>query len=169
MGNANLRVLTERDEALLQCDGVLTTLHELRLLVKQLTDFRTMLWPPNPYTLQLQQHVVAHQEAYESLEAALASQYRPSRRSIRQGLSSSKSSWIHKTSFQLKKQQEMQYQQMPTQGYQMPMQQSYGYSTDAQYMPQQTSGVKYGAAMPAQRSEERRVGKECRSRWSPYH
>ena len=22
---------------------------------------------------------------------------------------------------------------------------------------------------PAQRSEERRVGKECRSRWSPYH
>src|SRR5256885_3053039 len=24
-------------------------------------------------------------------------------------------------------------------------------------------------AMPAQRSEERRVGKECRSRWSPYH
>src|SRR5258708_30651647 len=25
------------------------------------------------------------------------------------------------------------------------------------------------AAMPAGRSEERRVGKECRSRWSPYH
>src|SRR5256885_8346270 len=24
-------------------------------------------------------------------------------------------------------------------------------------------------AMPASRSEERRVGKECRSRWSPYH
>src|SRR5260370_26231352 len=24
-------------------------------------------------------------------------------------------------------------------------------------------------AAPAQRSEERRVGKECRSRWSPYH
>src|SRR3712207_9187057 len=23
--------------------------------------------------------------------------------------------------------------------------------------------------MPASRSEERRVGKECRSRWSPYH
>ena len=23
--------------------------------------------------------------------------------------------------------------------------------------------------MPHQRSEERRVGKECRSRWSPYH
>ena len=22
---------------------------------------------------------------------------------------------------------------------------------------------------PAKRSEERRVGKECRSRWSPYH
>ena len=25
------------------------------------------------------------------------------------------------------------------------------------------------AALAAQRSEERRVGKECRSRWSPYH
>ena len=24
-------------------------------------------------------------------------------------------------------------------------------------------------SMVAQRSEERRVGKECRSRWSPYH
>ena len=24
-------------------------------------------------------------------------------------------------------------------------------------------------AKPAERSEERRVGKECRSRWSPYH
>ena len=26
-----------------------------------------------------------------------------------------------------------------------------------------------GAGCPAVRSEERRVGKECRSRWSPYH
>ena len=25
------------------------------------------------------------------------------------------------------------------------------------------------AAMDGHRSEERRVGKECRSRWSPYH
>src|SRR5256885_3872214 len=25
------------------------------------------------------------------------------------------------------------------------------------------------AQLPADRSEERRVGKECRSRWSPYH
>ena len=24
-------------------------------------------------------------------------------------------------------------------------------------------------ALTAERSEERRVGKECRSRWSPYH
>ena len=38
-------------------------------------------------------------------------------------------------------------------------------------------GVKYttftdwvkGNAYPRIRSEERRVGKECRSRWSPYH
>ena len=26
-----------------------------------------------------------------------------------------------------------------------------------------------GADLKAERSEERRVGKECRSRWSPYH
>ena len=30
------------------------------------------------------------------------------------------------------------------------------------------SGVK-GIALNLERSEERRVGKECRSRWSPYH
>ena len=27
----------------------------------------------------------------------------------------------------------------------------------------------YTDVFPKQRSEERRVGKECRSRWSPYH
>ena len=27
----------------------------------------------------------------------------------------------------------------------------------------------FGAAVAVSRSEERRVGKECRSRWSPYH
>src|SRR2546430_17327372 len=37
-----------------------------------------------------------------------------------------------------------------------------------------SSGKKYldflgGIAVNALRSEERRVGKECRSRWSPYH
>ena len=31
------------------------------------------------------------------------------------------------------------------------------------------SGVIGRAAVPSGRSEERRVGKECRSRWSPYH
>ena len=30
-------------------------------------------------------------------------------------------------------------------------------------------GVSALAAVGATRSEERRVGKECRSRWSPYH
>ena len=30
-------------------------------------------------------------------------------------------------------------------------------------------GVKTEIANPDDRSEERRVGKECRSRWSPYH
>src|SRR2546430_15638705 len=29
--------------------------------------------------------------------------------------------------------------------------------------------VDVGDPVPAVRSEERRVGKECRSRWSPYH
>src|SRR2546422_10649461 len=28
---------------------------------------------------------------------------------------------------------------------------------------------RWAAGLPADRSEERRVGKECRSRWSPYH
>ena len=31
------------------------------------------------------------------------------------------------------------------------------------------STVKYGTLETFARSEERRVGKECRSRWSPYH
>src|SRR5256885_8468879 len=30
-------------------------------------------------------------------------------------------------------------------------------------------GILSGAAKSVKRSEERRVGKECRSRWSPYH
>ena len=29
--------------------------------------------------------------------------------------------------------------------------------------------IKYASDAGADRSEERRVGKECRSRWSPYH
>ena len=32
-----------------------------------------------------------------------------------------------------------------------------------------SENAEYDAAKDAQRSEERRVGKECRSRWSPYH
>ena len=32
-----------------------------------------------------------------------------------------------------------------------------------------TLNVKKMAVKLAKRSEERRVGKECRSRWSPYH
>src|SRR2546425_4450546 len=31
------------------------------------------------------------------------------------------------------------------------------------------SGFAYAGDTPPGRSEERRVGKECRSRWSPYH
>src|SRR5436309_16084044 len=35
--------------------------------------------------------------------------------------------------------------------------------------PQRTCGSPRPCPSPATRSEERRVGKECRSRWSPYH
>ena len=31
------------------------------------------------------------------------------------------------------------------------------------------TGAQVKGPIPLQRSEERRVGKECRSRWSPYH
>src|SRR5215813_8777905 len=34
---------------------------------------------------------------------------------------------------------------------------------------QPSTGVNGGSTMSAHRSEERRVGKECRSRWSPDH
>ena len=40
-----------------------------------------------------------------------------------------------------------------------------------QYIGQQVGGIDklQVPAKDADRSEERRVGKECRSRWSPYH
>src|SRR5256885_17142751 len=34
---------------------------------------------------------------------------------------------------------------------------------------EQTEGAKFWLQVLTERSEERRVGKECRSRWSPYH
>ena len=36
-------------------------------------------------------------------------------------------------------------------------------------LPKTTPGIVIVQHMPPVRSEERRVGKECRSRWSPYH
>ena len=36
-------------------------------------------------------------------------------------------------------------------------------------LPQLEAGTFQGEKHPFLRSEERRVGKECRSRWSPYH
>ena len=33
----------------------------------------------------------------------------------------------------------------------------------------QVGGTQAGSGIDLSRSEERRVGKECRSRWSPYH
>jgi len=171
VGNANLRVLAERDEALLQCDGILTTLHEFTLLVKQLSDFCTMHWPQqNPYKWHQQQHV-AHQEACDanvhSLEAALASQHQAleaqRKATLEQQQKQPDTQDKLQRQDQLKKQQEMQYQQTPTQGYQMPMQQSYC-STCAQYMPQQTSGVKYGAAMPSRQTSSMQHGGYCASK-----
>src|SRR5690348_18110764 len=37
------------------------------------------------------------------------------------------------------------------------------------YKVQRTINASLNAATSTRRSEERRVGKECRSRWSPYH
>ena len=42
------------------------------------------------------------------------------------------------------------------------------YSTDGENWTRKTVGTESWYAI-AFRSEERRVGKECRSRWSPYH
>ena len=39
-----------------------------------------------------------------------------------------------------------------------------------EYETSRLVGVRFAGRRPfADRSEERRVGKECRSRWSPYH
>ena len=38
-----------------------------------------------------------------------------------------------------------------------------------QYNENLNNGDYFTFDIPAERSEERRVGKECRSRWSPYH
>src|SRR5256886_8682236 len=37
------------------------------------------------------------------------------------------------------------------------------------FAPPLASAISTSAALLSRRSEERRVGKECRSRWSPYH
>src|ERR1043166_6227726 len=42
-------------------------------------------------------------------------------------------------------------------------------SGDARWTLVSIDGAPPAADMLARRSEERRVGKECRSRWSPYH
>ena len=47
-------------------------------------------------------------------------------------------------------------------------------ATDIQAQPHSVTQTNSGAQLAAidpmvRRSEERRVGKECRSRWSPYH
>ena len=41
--------------------------------------------------------------------------------------------------------------------------------TPAVLIPRPETETLIEAALPRLRSEERRVGKECRSRWSPYH
>ena len=37
------------------------------------------------------------------------------------------------------------------------------------YILQKRTDIRWGHISQIKRSEERRVGKECRSRWSPYH
>src|SRR5439155_8863078 len=41
--------------------------------------------------------------------------------------------------------------------------------TPSYMAPEQAAGRVRDVGVPTDRSEERRVGKECRSRWSPYH
>ena len=44
------------------------------------------------------------------------------------------------------------------------------YHNDGMYNDEtSTPNYMYNVAVRKNRSEERRVGKECRSRWSPYH
>jgi len=45
----------------------------------------------------------------------------------------------------------------------------YRVTKDMDQDPSQENRVKLGEGRENTRSEERRVGKECRSRWSPYH
>ena len=40
---------------------------------------------------------------------------------------------------------------------------------DPDFVLENAVAFKASEGLPAARSEERRVGKECRSRWSPYH
>ena len=42
-------------------------------------------------------------------------------------------------------------------------------NTTALANPHIQNGFHFKKEQPVERSEERRVGKECRSRWSPYH
>ena len=42
-------------------------------------------------------------------------------------------------------------------------------SGELTYKNNELTGGTFVVDMNAERSEERRVGKECRSRWSPYH
>ena len=44
-----------------------------------------------------------------------------------------------------------------------------GSSGNCYYLGTETYGILIDAGIGIRRSEERRVGKECRSRWSPYH
>src|SRR2546427_9497215 len=49
-----------------------------------------------------------------------------------------------------------------------------GYRFQQKYVWSEQLGIQFyvgvdGIGVPMVRSEERRVGKECRSRWSPYH
>ena len=46
---------------------------------------------------------------------------------------------------------------------------NFWFARTAHLVPNHLLDVPLAEVLPAERSEERRVGKECRSRWSPYH
>ena len=54
-------------------------------------------------------------------------------------------------------------------GYTMPCKEHYSYTWTKGYGSDRLNAGGYADGRQGNRSEERRVGKECRSRWSPYH
>ena len=73
------------------------------------------------------------------------------------------------TSGEYLKQLEKYLRKLPQSDYEDAMEYFTEYFADAGPENEQAVIKELGTPKQAARSEERRVGKECRSRWSPYH